>query len=292
MSYLLEGVPAIVWSNIVRGSQLSCPHIERSCTAATIEDRRLGFTERLVASACAVHFFTGNNIAPKGDLASRTLDIVLKVDRPDPENRHFQHDAPFEWTMRNRGTLCALYTILLGNPALRSGANTPPPKTRFKTWWRLIGSSIEHASSLIDKPIDFQDLFLQQEDHDVESTSLADALEALTVWMPNRKRAPKPIGLPPDAGDVFLAVELATCINDVSEANLYADQSAVLREFLFPELLHRRNDTVGAKSVGNQLRKRLDEPVRAGNRTLTLKSMPGRVAKDALKYFVLTAGGV
>ena len=87
---------------------------------------------------------------------------------------------PIGWTMRNRGKiLCALYTILLGNPALRTVANTPPPKTRFKAWWRIIGSSIEHASGLLGKPLDFQDLFLRQEDNDEESTSLADAL-----WKP------------------------------------------------------------------------------------------------------------
>ena len=45
-AYLLEGPPAIVWDNIARGSQISCPHIERSCTSADIQDRILGVSER------------------------------------------------------------------------------------------------------------------------------------------------------------------------------------------------------------------------------------------------------
>ena len=90
MSYLLDGVPCIIWDNIPRGAQLSCPHIERALTAASVEDRRLGFTERVWASSTAIHYFTGNNVGAKGDLASRTLDIVLEVDRHDPENRHFR----------------------------------------------------------------------------------------------------------------------------------------------------------------------------------------------------------
>jgi hypothetical protein len=41
LAYLMEGVPAIVWDNIPRGSQISCPHIERSCTTSLYSDRRL-----------------------------------------------------------------------------------------------------------------------------------------------------------------------------------------------------------------------------------------------------------
>jgi hypothetical protein len=282
MSYLLEGVPAIIWDNIVRGSQLSCPHIERSCTAATIEDRRLGFTERVVASACAVHFFTGNNIAPKGDLASRSLDIVLQVDRPDPENRRFQHDVPFEWTMRNRGKILrALYTILLGNPALRPGANTPPPKTRFKTWWRLIGSSIEHASGLFGKPIDFQDLFLQQEDNDEESTSLSDALAAFASWAPTRANKKT------TRSDLFTADEIATWLGDTSEfANV---GNVIVREFLYPTPTggHRSDTTFSAKSVSRRLKDHLDEPIRGAEHILTLRPhKPDRWPGVPLQYFV------
>jgi hypothetical protein len=32
LSYLMNGVPAIIWDNIPRGSRISCPHIEMACT--------------------------------------------------------------------------------------------------------------------------------------------------------------------------------------------------------------------------------------------------------------------
>ena len=32
LAYLMEALPAIIWDNIPRGTQISCPHIERSCT--------------------------------------------------------------------------------------------------------------------------------------------------------------------------------------------------------------------------------------------------------------------
>src|SRR5205814_4462492 len=40
LAYLLEALPAIVWDNIPRGSELSCPHIEKACTTAMYSDRR------------------------------------------------------------------------------------------------------------------------------------------------------------------------------------------------------------------------------------------------------------
>ena len=67
-SYLLAAVPAIVWDNIPRGTQISCPHIEKSCTTALYSDRRLGVSEAVSVAAAVIHLFTGNNIGPKGDL--------------------------------------------------------------------------------------------------------------------------------------------------------------------------------------------------------------------------------
>ena len=94
-----------------------------------------------------VHVFTGNNIGPRGDMASRSLKVRFEVDRTDPENRKFKHPDPIGWTEANRGRILqAVYTILLGNPRLRPGSNQEPAQTRFKAWWHLVGSAIEHAA--------------------------------------------------------------------------------------------------------------------------------------------------
>ena len=45
MSYFLYGVPYILWDNIARGTKISCPHIEKSCTSAYYADRKLGVSE-------------------------------------------------------------------------------------------------------------------------------------------------------------------------------------------------------------------------------------------------------
>lgn len=180
-------------------------------------DRKLGVSETVATSASTIHHFTGNNI--KGDLASRALVVRLEVDRADPENREFKHNDPVGWTEAHRGQIMrALYTLLLGNPFLRTPMGTEA-STRFKIWWRMCGSAVENAAkqhtqwrkneiaalervfppdrddqwrqrradidsgipSAQPKAIDFKELFLAQEEDDEESASLADVLAGMAA---------------------------------------------------------------------------------------------------------------
>ena len=156
LSYFMHGVPYILWDNIPRGAQISCPHIEKSCTATYYADRKLGVSDMVSTAASTIHLFTGNNIGPRGELASRSLHIRLEVDRPDPENRSFRHPEPIEWTKDHRADILrALYTILIGNPMLDKPRDAPM-KTRFKMWYRLVGSAVEHAARQVGEEIDFR----------------------------------------------------------------------------------------------------------------------------------------
>lgn len=166
------GVPYIFWDNIARGATISCPHIEKSCTAAYYADRKLGVSEMVKTAASTMHLFTGNNIGPRGDLASRRLHVRLNIDRRDPENREFQHPDPIGWTDDCAEILAALYRILMGNPQLKT-LRDAPSKTRLKMWWRLIGSAVGYAAELSGETIDFQELFLAQEDELLGGISLA-----------------------------------------------------------------------------------------------------------------------
>ncbi len=272
LAYLLEALPAIVWDNIPRGTQISCPHIEKACTTALYSDRRLGVSETIAVAASVIQFFTGNNIGPRGDSASRSLQVRLEVDRADPENRTFTHPDPVGWTEAHRGRiLAALYTILLGNPRLRV---TSPAQaaTRFKTWLHLVGSAVEYAAkqhadhvnaAVMDAPktcrpttISFRDQFLAQEEDDEESASLADALEAAAgAW-----------------SGTFSAGDVAKVVNDQSEYRTHeqVQRSATLREFLFPTLPGGQPAT--AKAVAKRLKRHVGEPVRREDRTLILRT--------------------
>ena len=63
LAHFIYGAAYILWDNIARGSAISCPHIERSCTAKYYSDRKLGVSEAVATAASTIHFFTGNNIS-------------------------------------------------------------------------------------------------------------------------------------------------------------------------------------------------------------------------------------
>jgi hypothetical protein len=190
LAYLAEGVPFLVWDNIPRGEIISCSSIERALTAESYSDRVLGASEQRTVSAATIQAFTGNNIAAEGDLASRTLGIRLEVDRPDPENRVFKHADPLAWTEANRGRiLAAVYTILLGNPRLRE-KSPAPAQTRFKAWWHLVGSAVEHAAKCCDvKNISFRSMFLDGEEGMEQGSGLAEVLNMLRCNLPEKFKA-------------------------------------------------------------------------------------------------------
>jgi hypothetical protein len=259
LSYFLLGVPYILWDNIARGTQISCPHIEKSCTSAYYSDRKLGVSEMVATAAATIHLFTGNNIAPKGDLASRSLSVRLQVDRSDPENRRFRHPDPVGWTEAHRVEIMqALYTLLLGNPELDQPRDAPAD-TRYKLWWRLIGSAVEHGAELMGEEVDFRDVFLKLEDEDDDSVSLAEALELLLK-----------------EGE-FKAADVAELINDRGNV-----RGAALRGFLYPDA--HSNHVAMAQSVSNLLKSHVDEPVKSAKRTLILRTTKDR--KGFTHYFV------
>jgi hypothetical protein len=140
-AHFREGPAMIVWDNLPRGAAVSSPVIEKSLTSPMMSDRILGQSEQISVPATTVQFFTGNNILPSSDMASRSFIIRLDVSQPDPENRDFKHPDPFAWTLEHRAKIMrSFYTLLVWNPYLRiEPAKRPPAKTRFKRWWTLCG---------------------------------------------------------------------------------------------------------------------------------------------------------
>jgi hypothetical protein len=264
LAYLGEGVPFIVWDNIPRGAAISCPSIEKALTAETYTDRVLGVSDTRTVPATAVPVFTGNNIAARGDLASRSLSARLAVDRPDPENRAFTHPDPLAWTEANRGRILrALYTIALGNPRLRA-SNPPAAETRFKAWWHLVGSAVEHAAQQhaahvaamvmaaheTCKPstINFRTLFLAGEADEEQSSGLATVLDVLqTRWK---------------GGCEAKDVAAYTGAADEDSINFRAAVELASGKVL---------KVITATTISWRLKALVDAPVQVGNRILTLR---------------------
>lgn len=227
----------------------------------------------------------------------------------------FKHNDPVGWTEAHRGQIMrALYTLLLGNPFLRTPMGTEA-STRFKIWWRMCGSAVENAAkqhtqwrkneiaalervfppdrddqwrqrradidsgipSAQPKAIDFKELFLAQEDDDEESASLADVLAGMAAkqWT-NSARG----NVQPQANDIAKLIN-----NPGSDYLAEADQqlAVTLREFLFPKAA--TGQVMSAKSVSKQLGKHVGEPVKRGEQTLLLRKTADTHAK-ILSYSV------
>jgi hypothetical protein len=187
LGYLLEGLPTIIWDNIKNGSTISSATLEKVCTAESYSDRLLGASPFVVAQAYTIQALTGNNIQPRGDLASRCLHARLAVDRPDPQNRTFVHEDPLQWTRDHRGAILrALYTILLGNPQLDPD-RAIAGKTRFKAWWSMVGAAVEYAGGIYQghRPgvasggVDFAKMFDATDATDEESNEIGKVLDVI-----------------------------------------------------------------------------------------------------------------
>jgi hypothetical protein len=183
-SYLGAGLAFLIWDNIARGTTITCTSIERSLTEEFYSDRVLGFSEVRTVPTYTVQAFTGNNVGPRGDLASRSLVVRLSADQLDPENRSFKHPDPVGWTNVNRGKILrSMYAVLLGNPrraAKRKGLAAPP--TRFKEWWEMVGSAVEFAAR---EEIDFKKIFAESEADEEADSSLTFVLRELSQLWPN-----------------------------------------------------------------------------------------------------------
>ena len=177
-----EGHGILMIDNIPRGTVIRDATIERFATSAEVRDRVLG-ESRTEAVRSPVVVLTGNALQMGGDSGSRTLTVELTADRPDPENREFKHPDILGWCDRNRAQILrAALTILLGNPTLRN--RTAKIETRFKAWFVLVGSAVEHAAKLADMQARMTDLFAQSEDEDDTVSVLLELLDLLLKVFP------------------------------------------------------------------------------------------------------------
>lgn len=180
LAALSEGLPILAWDNVETGSTVSSPSLEAVLTSDTYTDRVLGETRRLTVPTHTIMTLNGNNIAPRGDMSSRSLMARINVDRPDPENRQFAHPLPFDWTLENRGKILrALYTVLLGNKKRLAGLPLSEKTTRFKPWWMAVGSAVECASEMLGSRLKFSEIFSDVEDAAEDTADNVKVLEYL-----------------------------------------------------------------------------------------------------------------
>jgi hypothetical protein len=251
-SYMRQCVAALVWDNIARGATISCPHIEAALTAAEISDRVLGVSRVERVPSSTIQIFTGNSIAPRGDMASRSFLLPLNVNRPDPENRTFAHADPLAWTQANRARILrALYTILIGGALQRPQHQVA--KTRFKIWWGLIGWPVEYAAGLLGIEVDCAELLRAGEFAEEEASAASRALTVMEEFWGDK---------PFTTRDVVLALaDLNSLVEDC------AARAEALSDAL-GELVGKVLEKPTARSIGKLFQKHLTNRL-LGSRTET-----------------------
>jgi hypothetical protein len=206
-------------------------------------------------------------------MASRSFDLSLNVDRPDPENRSFTHADPLGWTQANREKiLSALYTILLGGVLQRPQGQVA--KTRFKTWWGLIGWPVEHAASLLGIKVDCTELLRAGETGDEEASATSRVLTILRQKWPGTCFTTR---------EVVLALAHQNSLLDEDKAA----QAEALSDAL-GELLGKPLERPTARSVGKLFQKHLtNRPawIDDGNCVAVLRKIPGHAEN---KYEVVS----
>ena len=245
-SYLRQGVACLAWDNISRGSAISCPHIEAALTASETSDRVLGASQVETVPSTTVQIFTGNSITPRGDMASRSLMLALNVNRPDPENRSFVHADPLAWTQSNRAKIVrALYTLLIAGAQNRS--KQQEAKTRFKTWWNLVGWPMEYAAAMIGVTVDCTELMRAGEVGDEEASAASAALAIMReIWGDSAFTA----------RDVVKAMTPKTSLFPTDWEEASKAKAEAIADAL-GELIGRRLNQPTAHSIGKLFQKRL-----------------------------------
>ena len=273
-SYLRQGVACLSWDNISRGAAISCPHVEAALTASEISDRVLGVSKVETVSSTTVQIFTGNMITPRGDMASRSVMLALNVDRPDPENRTFAHADPLAWTHANRTKIVrALYTLLIAGAMNRP--EKQEPKTRFKTWWSIVGWPMEYAAGLLGTTVDCTQLMRVGEVGDEEASAASAALTTLREIFGQRAFAAK---------EVVKAMTPGSNYTDTAKAEVIADALS--------ELVGRRLDRPTAHSIGKLFQKSLvGRPawIGYGQTVAVLRKFPGH-NENTYRIEVLSPG--
>ena len=153
------------------------------------------------------------------------------------------------WTQANRPKIVrALYTLLIAGAVNRP--QNQEAKTRFKTWWHLVGWPTEYAAGLVGTIVDSTDLMRAGEAGDEEASAASAALGILREIWEGRSFTAK---------DVVEAMAIEPLFTAVSPANADDVRNARAESLTdaLGELVGRRLDRPTAHSIGKLFQKRL-----------------------------------
>jgi len=270
-----EGRDIPFFDNVPNGHTLSDATFDMVCTSDALTDRVLGESRSDSIPFRAVIVLTGNNVMVSGDTASRTLQIRLEVNTPNPEDRKFRHAHPVEWSIGIRHEILRhLFNILMVDRDM-----TVPGKSRFKGWWALVGAPIEIASG-----VDLSETLKAKEAEDMNVTSAATLMTALEKAFPPSGEM---MGV---ATRAFSSSEVTDVINGrrvvmggVTQTEAGLEMQEALEGASAVPFMHGRPIT--PVLVGRRLQKLKGRPVMLGERILKLV---GQIDRNGVQTWAVT----
>ena len=174
IALLLEGQSFVLFDNLPEGKPFSSDEVAKLMTSEMYKGRILGANKIVTAAANVFVGFTGNNITPADDFATRVLQIELKPDTENPDRRTFARPEIIDWTATHRAEIIFHLCVLVA-AYLRSGDTSQGTPTRFALWDRLVRYPIIWAGGH-----DVADLFERNRVEDPHRQANATFLSA---WM-------------------------------------------------------------------------------------------------------------
>lgn len=150
VSCLKNNNKIMVWDNLKSGYELNSPYLCNNITAKNVNCRLLGKSEVIEVKNDGLHFFTGNNVNPSGDLFRRIFNVYIDSDMANPHNARFPF-CPVEIVKENRKEiLSAIITIFNGfrNEGCKRFNNNKVAS--FETWDKYVRQCVFFLDSVLE----------------------------------------------------------------------------------------------------------------------------------------------
>lgn len=181
VSNLKDNNKIMIWDNIKEGCTLDSPYLCNNITGKNITCRLLGKSETIETKNDALHFFTGNNINPSGDMFRRVLNVYIDSNSSEPHKSKFPF-CPVELVKEKRKEIIsAIITVFNGfrNEGCKRVINSKAAS--FEMWDKYVRQCVfflqtKLKDKIFDDPLESFELNNQDSDSENEKKQIFNGL--------------------------------------------------------------------------------------------------------------------
>ena len=133
VSILKAGHSGVLFDNLPEGGKITGDEINKVITSETYQGRILGESKEVSFPTNMMICFTGNNVTPSGDMATRVLPVLLDSGIERPDQRKFKRKNIDKWCEQNRAKVIGSILCILKAYYLHAESNVISP-SRFPDW--------------------------------------------------------------------------------------------------------------------------------------------------------------